>query len=118
MATGTRVAEERVRQGLSQQELATKVTKLGYKISQTGIDKIEKRDTERPKCLKELAAALGVSEQWLLSGTGNKQPSADAEVQEIVKEIRQLSVAEQESVLAQFRALLGVALAKDRNKIK
>lgn len=73
MGAGTRVASEREALGWSQQKLATAVTRLGYKISQTGIDKIEKRDTLRPKCLKELSIALNVNEDWLLKGREPKE---------------------------------------------
>lgn len=118
MSAGSRVAEERLALGMSQQELASRVTKLGYKISQTGIDKIEKRDTQRPKCLKELASALNVSEQWLLSGQGPKQIVHSDQLSTLTKDIRQLSVTEQNEVLAQFRALLDVALRKERKNIK
>lgn len=117
MAVGSRVADERNNQRMTQQELANKVTNLGYTISQTGIDKIEKRDTKRPKCLKELAVALQVTENWLLTGTQPKHPSTDNPTEQLLKEVRQLDAETQESVLAQFRALLDVALKKDRKKI-
>lgn len=75
MAAGARVASEREALGYSQQKLATMVTRLGYKITQTGIDKIEKRDAQRPKCAKELAIALNVSEDWLVKGREPKERS-------------------------------------------
>ena len=112
MAVGSRVAEERIIQGITQQELADRVTRLGYKISQTGIDKIEKRNTKRPKCLKELSIALKVTENWLLTGNQPKHPTTENSTDELIKEVRQLAPEAQESVLAQFRALLDVALRK------
>lgn len=72
MNAGSRVAQVRLELDMSQRGLAEAVTRLGYKISQTGIDKIEKRDTARPKCVKELAIALKVTERWLLSGRAPK----------------------------------------------
>jgi len=74
MKAGTRIAEERQARGLSQQALADKVTRLGYKITQSGIDRIEKRDSERPRGLPEIARALEVAEHWLRTGKGPKHP--------------------------------------------
>lgn len=72
MNLGGRVEAERLARKWSQEELAGRVRRLGGDISQTGIDKIEKRDAKRPRCLPELAAALDVSESWLLTGEGGK----------------------------------------------
>jgi transcriptional regulator with XRE-family HTH domain len=116
MRAGHRVAEERQRLGLSQDELARRVTKLGYPITQTGIDKIEKRDTERPKSLKELALALAVNEEWLLTGKEPKHPTTDRRVEQLMHELRQLDPDEQENLFRQFRALLAVAQEKSRQK--
>lgn len=59
--------------GLSQEELAQRVRRQGGEIHQTGIDKIEKRDTSRPRYLKEIAIGLGVTEDWLLTGKEPKE---------------------------------------------
>jgi SOS-response transcriptional repressor LexA len=72
MNAGDRIAEERVAQGVSQQELADRVSRLGGKITQTGIDKMEKRGTERPRYARELAIALNVMQDWILTGKGPK----------------------------------------------
>ena len=112
MKAGFRVAQERMRLGLSQQELAARVTCNGYKISQTGIDKIEKRDTERPKCLKELALALGITEEWLLSGNEPRQQQPETILDDIRRDIRRLNADEQETLFAQLRSLLDIALRK------
>lgn len=74
MKAGMRIAEERQARGLSQQALADKVTRLGYKITQSGIDRIEKRDSERPRGLPEIARALELVEHWLRTGKGPKHP--------------------------------------------
>jgi phage repressor protein C with HTH and peptisase S24 domain len=50
---------------------------MGQRIHQTAIDKIEKRDSERPRALPEIAKALGVSESWLRTGKGPKEPPAE-----------------------------------------
>lgn len=68
MGTGSRIEQRRSQLGLSQEEVAQRVRRLGGEIHQTGIDKIEKRDTQRPRYLKEIAIALGVNEDWLLLG--------------------------------------------------
>lgn len=118
MATGTRVAEERARLDLSQQELADRVTRLGYKITQTGINKIERRDTIRPKCLKELAIALNVTQEWLLTGHEPKRAMSDSEFDELRKDARKLPAEEQETLLAQFRSLLDIAMKKERRTLR
>jgi transcriptional regulator with XRE-family HTH domain len=118
MAAGFRVAEERSRLDLSQQQLADRVTRLGYKITQTGIDKIEKRDTARPKCLKELALALNVTQEWLLTGQEPKHIVSDQEFEELRKDARLLPPDEQETLIAQFRSLLHIALKKDRRTLR
>lgn len=69
---GDRVAAERNARGMTQAHLAAEVTDLGFKISQQGIAKIEERGATRPKCLIELAAALGVRPEWLKTGRGLK----------------------------------------------
>lgn len=118
MAAGSRIAEERAQLGLSQQELADRVSRLGYKITQTGIDKIEKRDTARPKCLKELAIALNVTQEWLLTGHEPKHALTDSDFDNLRKDARMLSPAEQETLLTQFRSLLDIALKKERKTIR
>lgn len=112
MPAGARVAEERQRLDLSQAELAVRVSRLGYKISQTGIDKIEKRDTTRPKCLRELAVALNVTQEWLLTGSEPKHPGAETALDDIRKDARQLDPEEQEILFSQFRSLLDIALKR------
>lgn len=72
MKAGDRIARERADQKLTQQALADKVTRLGRKITQTGINKIETRGSERPLSLPEIAKALGVTEEWLRTGKGQK----------------------------------------------
>ena len=61
MGFGDTIRAARETKGWSQRELAEAVTALGYKITQTGIDKIEKRNTARPKCYPELVEVLGLS---------------------------------------------------------
>lgn len=68
MRAGDRIAQERIAQGLTQDQLASMVKRLGGSISQTGIDKMEKRGSERPRFLAEIAQALNVTEEWLLFG--------------------------------------------------
>ena len=118
MAAGQRAAAERQALNLTQEEIARRVSRLGYQISQTGIDKMEKRDTMRPKFAKELAEALGITEQWLLTGREPKHHDSDTRMDTIIRDARRLSADEQQNVYAQFRALLAVALQRDRDKIR
>ena len=72
MKVGARVEQERLAQDMTQPELAHRVRRLGGEITQTGIDKMEKRDSGRPRHIRELAIALGVTEEWLITGKGQK----------------------------------------------
>lgn len=103
MGAGTRIAERRQELGLSQQELAGRVNRLGGKISQTGIDKLEKRDAVRPRHLKEIARALDVSEDWLISGRLPKTRQEQSEIDAVISEIGQLSQAEQQIILQNLK---------------
>lgn len=60
-AKGNIIKNARIAKGWSQRELAEAVTALGYKVSQQGIDQIEKGNSLRPKCLPELQQALGLA---------------------------------------------------------
>lgn len=73
---GERVAAERERLELTQADLAYKVSKLGFQIGQSGIYQIEKRGDSKPRCINQLAQALGVSIDWLQTGKGEKTPGA------------------------------------------
>ena len=59
-------------QGWSQAELARRVTKAGYSITQGGIAQIERRGETEPKSIVQLAQALGLSVHWLQSTRGDK----------------------------------------------
>jgi phage repressor protein C with HTH and peptisase S24 domain len=69
---GERVKTERRAKGWSQAELARRVTKAGYQITQGGIAQIERRGETEPKSIVQLAQALGVSVTWLQSTRGEK----------------------------------------------
>jgi len=69
---GERVKAERKAKGWSQAELARRVTRAGYSITQGGIAQIERRGDTEPKSIIQLAQALGVSPNWLQSTRGDK----------------------------------------------
>ncbi len=69
---GERVKEERKAKGWSQAELARRVSRAGYQITQGGIAQIERRGETEPKSIVQLATALGVSVHWLQSSRGDK----------------------------------------------
>ena len=69
---GERVKSEREAKGWSQAELARRVTRAGYSITQGGIAQIERRGDTEPKSIVQLAQALGVSVTWLQSNRGDK----------------------------------------------
>ena len=60
---GERVKAERRAKGWSQAELARRVTRAGYSITQGGIAQIERRGETEPKSIVQLAQALGLSVQ-------------------------------------------------------
>jgi phage repressor protein C with HTH and peptisase S24 domain len=70
---GERVREERETHRWSQQRLADEVTRRGFKIGQSAVGNIESRGDTDPKCIVQLAAALGVSVTWLQTGKGDKR---------------------------------------------
>jgi transcriptional regulator with XRE-family HTH domain len=65
-----RVVERRKALGLTQKELASRVTKAGFPLGQSAISSIEKRGDSHPQCMYELAVALEVNLEWLRSGKG------------------------------------------------
>ena len=69
---GERVKTERRAKGWSQAELARRVTRAGYSITQGGIAQIERRGDTEPKSIVQLAQALGLSVNWLQSTRGEK----------------------------------------------
>lgn len=82
---GERVKAEREAKGWSQAELARRVTKAGYSITQGGIAQIERRGETEPKSIVQLAQALGLSVNWLQTNRGDRlrgvTPAQDEEDQ-------------------------------------
>lgn len=76
---GERVKTERRARGWSQMELARRVTRAGYPITQGGIAQIERRGETEPKSIVQLAQALGVSVTWLQSVRGEKTAGVSPE---------------------------------------
>ena len=76
---GERVKTERRAKGWSQAELARRVTKAGYSITQGGIAQIERRGDTEPKSIVQLAQALGLSVNWLQSIRGEKTAGVTAD---------------------------------------
>jgi phage repressor protein C with HTH and peptisase S24 domain len=76
---GERVKTEREARGWSQAELARRVTRAGYTITQGGIAQIERRGNTEPKSIVQLAEALGLSVNWLQTNRGEKSRPADRE---------------------------------------
>src|ERR671911_317804 len=80
---GDRVREERKAKGWSQAELARRVTKAGYQITQGGIAQIERRGETEPKSIVQLAQALGLSVHWLQSTRGDKTAGVSADDEQL-----------------------------------
>jgi transcriptional regulator with XRE-family HTH domain len=74
MTLGERIRLAREARGWSQRQLAEAVTDLGFNISQTGIDKIEKRAGRRPRCWPELAKLLDLRDVPAGDGEGEGTP--------------------------------------------
>lgn len=75
---GNRVFRLRKAKGWSQARLAEEVRRHNPKLktTQSTIYSIESSESEKPTILYELAAALGVNQVWLKTGTG--EPDAPA----------------------------------------
>jgi phage repressor protein C with HTH and peptisase S24 domain len=71
-AIGARVALRRGELGISQPKLAAAIG-----MKQQGILSIERGDVERPRKLRELSRALRTSDEWLLTGKGQKVVDSD-----------------------------------------
>src|SRR4030095_1850712 len=69
---GERIKTEGKAKGWSQAELARRVTRAGYSITQGGIAQIERRGDTEPKSIVQLAQALGLSVNWLQSTRGDQ----------------------------------------------
>ena len=76
---GERVKTERKAKGWSQAELARRVTRAGYSITQGGIAQIERRGETEPKSIVQLAQALGLSVNWLQSTRGERTAGVTGE---------------------------------------
>lgn len=83
---GERVKAERRANGWTQVELAQRVTRAGYRISQGGIAQIERRGETEPKSIVQLAQALGVSVTWLQSNRGDRLQGGTAASDEAAAE--------------------------------
>lgn len=111
MAAGGRVRDERINRGWTEDELARALTRAGYKMSQSGVHRLEERDVARPKCTRELCAIFNITETWLLTGHGPKHPAPiDKEIERLVNDLRRLSVKGQEMIIAGTRSQVDVAL--------
>lgn len=81
---GDRVRAERVRQGITQDELAKKA---GYS-SRTSINKIENGRPASLKVVHKLAEALNVSEWYLLGSCDAEDNTPYAEIKDKIKQMR------------------------------
>jgi transcriptional regulator with XRE-family HTH domain len=117
MAAGNRVREERVNRGWTEDTLAKALTRAGYPISQSGVHRLEERDVKRPKCTRELCAIFGITENWLITGRGEKHlPPLDLEIERLVSDLRRLSVKDQEMIIAGARAQVDAALKNQTHR--
>ncbi|MBR1219107.1 LexA family transcriptional regulator [Bradyrhizobium sp. U87765 SZCCT0131] len=71
-AFGRRMRLRRAKLGLSQEMLAERVG-----MKQQGIDAIEQGRVKRPRLLREIAAALATSEDWLLWRRGGEEHGSE-----------------------------------------
>ena len=73
---GDRVTAQRKAKGWTQAELASRVTRAGFRISQGGIAQIERRGNTEPKSIVHLAHVLELQPSWLQTGKGVKESGA------------------------------------------
>lgn len=89
---------ERIKQrmqeiGMTQDQLATAAS-----LTQPAIFKLLSGKTKRTTRLAEIARALGVRPEWLVTGTGKKEPTGDADDQAFLAAYHPLPETEQEAV--------------------
>lgn len=70
---GDRVREVREERGLSQDQLTAMVRKAGAKLADSAIGQLELRSSRSSRSSREIAIALGVNHDWLLTGKGPKE---------------------------------------------
>ena len=80
---GERVEAERLARNWTQQKLADEVKRHGGSISQSSVDKLEKRRSKKSTSSVYLARALGINHDWLITGKGPRAglSSVDAKLQ-------------------------------------
>src|SRR5258707_9159470 len=109
---GERVKTERETRGWSQAELARRVTRAGYSITQGGIAQIERRGETEPKSIVQLAEALGLSVTWLQSNRGERAlPLERAGEDQLELPVRSLRRPPADPVLPRTAARTGVTLS-------
>lgn len=96
---GGRVARRRRKLGLSQTEVG-----IAIGMKQQGIDSIESGKVSRPRLLRELAAALQTTEEWLLWGEGEEE-SPEPDRDEALAILRRLKPARRKLALRMLKAM-------------
>jgi transcriptional regulator with XRE-family HTH domain len=108
MATmGDRIEHERRERGWSQQQLVNRIKAAGGKISQSGLDKLEKRSSSMSTQSMYIARALGVNHDWLLTGKGPKE-----ELKSIDRKLELLPQDDFDDLYDDFSAIIDKRLEK------
>ena len=99
---GSRIKQARKAKGWSQPQLAAAVRAINHKLttSHTTIASIEQNKSKTTTILNEIAIALGVTETWLRTGKGQKQPETAT-----LTEVRIVLDHVAECVFASYEAL-------------
>lgn len=94
MNMGARIRSERARQGISQQKLA-KLANVSGDYPQSVISRLETRDSRWSEYAADIARALGVTLDWLISGAEPKHPlsTSDLELYELLQSMPNSSKA-------------------------
>jgi len=96
-ALGRRLCERRLKRGHTQDSLAVAVG-----MKQQGVDNIEKGKVRRPRLIREIAAELGTSQEWLLWADGPEDVD-DLEIAEIVELLRSATPSRRRAVARLLR---------------
>lgn len=106
---GDRIRRVREERGLSQDELTALVRKAGAKVGVATIGQLELRSSGSSRISREIAIALGVNHDWLLTGKGPRDS-----LRSLDRKLELLPADEIEEVYDDLSAIIERRLEKHR----
>jgi len=96
-ALGARLCARREKRGHTQDSLARAIG-----MKQQGVDNIEKGKVRRPRLIREIAAELGTSQEWLLWKEGPEEVD-NTELLEIIELLKLATPGKRRAVMRVLR---------------